>query len=85
MDYKYCELCGTTQNLHHHHVFFGPNRKHSERYGLVAILCGSCHTGPNGVHNNRELDLHFKRKYQTKFERKHSREVWMMIFGRNYL
>lgn len=38
-----CYLCGangTMDHLHWHHVFGGPNRKLSERYGLKVRICG---------------------------------------------
>ena len=44
-----CYLCGSSGiddmcGLEQHHVFGGPNRKLSERYGLKVYLCGEkCH------------------------------------------
>ena len=38
--------------LHKHHAFGGPNRKHSEEYGLTVDLCLEDHeTGPFAVHS----------------------------------
>ena len=83
---KYCRVCGTTYNLHTHHIFNASNRKHSEKYKLTCILCANCHTGSRGVHNNRELDLKLKREYQQKFESEiGSREEFQKIFGKSYI
>lgn len=88
-----CYLCGAHegarfQEMHWHHVFGGPNRKHSEEYGLKVRLCGyACHEyGPNAVHKNKEVDEALKKKAQTIFEEKcGTREDFMRIFGRNWL
>lgn len=83
---KECWVCGVTEGLHDHHIFFGGNRKNSERYGLKVWLCGYHHNLSNdGVHFNRELDLGLKKVAQAKFEEAHSRDEFMAIFGRNYL
>lgn len=84
---KECYVCGTTQNLHSHHIFPGnPNRKNSEKYGLKVWLCLEDHTGQNGVHFNKDLDTHLKQMAQRYFEENcGTREEFMQIFGRNYL
>ena len=83
---KSCFICGATKDIEKHHVFFGnPNRKHSEKHGLTVDLCPEHHRGTQGVHNNRSLDLSFKKIYQARFEEKHSREDFIATFGRNYL
>ena len=83
-----CEICGNECFVYmRHHVFFGTaNRKLSEKWGMVAILCPDCHqNGPRAVHKCREEDLKLKRKYQAVFEEKHgTREEFMKIFGKNY-
>lgn len=83
---KQCYVCGTEEYLHRHHIFGGPNRRWSEKYGLTVWLCGRHHNLSNeGVHFNRELDLHIKQAGQKAFERGHTREEFMQIFGKNYL
>ena len=86
-DMKRCFLCGSTNNIEIHHVFFGTaNRKLSDKYKLVVPLCAFHHRGNNSVHMNRELDLMLKEVAQTHFEKKiGSREDFIKIFGRNYL
>lgn len=84
---KKCFVCGTTQGLHDHHVFYGTaNRKKSEKYGMKVWLCGMHHNLSNkGVHFDKKLDLLIKTKAQAVFEAKHTREEFIKIFGRNYL
>lgn len=86
-----CYICGKNASadyfgLDEHHVFPGPNRKASDRFGLVVYLChDSCHL--NGVHKNAELC----RKLQAEVQRKAMHfyrwdmEAWRAIFGRNFL
>lgn len=83
---KECYVCGSTVNLHSHHIIFGTaNRKLSEKYGLKVYLCWQHHEGTNGVHGfyGHELDLKLKRIAQEKFEETYD-EDFIKIFGRNY-
>lgn len=83
--HKRCWVCGRVTGLEKHHVMGGPNRKWSEKYGLTVWLCREHHTGTTGVHNDRDLSLQLRQAAQVAFERDHTREEWMRIFGRNYL
>lgn len=82
-----CYVCGTTYDLHEHHIFFGTaNRKQSEKHGFKVFLCGRHHNLSNeGVHFDHELDLRIKRDCQRVFEKAHSRDEFMKIIGKNYL
>ena len=83
-----CWVCGTTQNLHHHHVIYNTaNRKLSEKYGLWVYLCGRHHNLSNeGVHFNRDLDLRLKQFAQKVFEAKiGTRDDFRAIFGKSYI
>lgn len=87
---KECFLCGNTVNLELHHCLGAANRKNSDKYGLTVWLCGDftkykCHKGKNGPHQNKETAELLHQVAQRVFEREHSREEWMRIFGRNYL
>lgn len=85
---KACYVCGTTYNLHSHHVLFGTsNRKKSEKYGLKVWLCAYHHNMSNeGVHFNKALDLKLKTKAQAYYEEHYgTREDFIREFGRNYL
>lgn len=84
-----CFLCGRTTNLDRHHIFGGPYRKKSEKYGLTVDLChDSCHIfGPNSAHQNRETMLRIKRYGQKKAMKENgwSTEDFICEFGKNYL
>lgn len=84
---KECFVCKTTLNLHEHHVFFGTgNRKISEKYGMKVWLCQEHHTGRNGVHFDRQLDLLIKTVAQGTFEKEiGNRDEFRRLFGRSYL
>ena len=83
---KECWVCGKTWCLEEHHCMGGnPNRKNSEKYGLKIWLCLERHRGNTGVHFNSDLADMVHKHAQTVFEKEHSREEFMTIFGRNYL
>ena len=85
-DLEHCYITGSN-TIAIHHVFGGPDRKVSERYGFLVPLRPDWHNlSSYGVHQNRELDLRFKRLAQGYYE-DHigSREQFRQEFGRNYL
>lgn len=83
---KRCFLCGTFGILEKHHIFGGPNRKWSEKYGLTVHLCPFCHRdNREGVHGNAEKMRALHQIGQRTFEQKYSHEQYMEIFGKNYL
>lgn len=56
---EYCEV---------HHIFFGRDRKLSEKYGMKVYLIPHYHKHPpNGVHRNRRNDLELKVYGYNKF------------------
>jgi predicted ribonuclease toxin of YeeF-YezG toxin-antitoxin module len=72
---------------HNHEVFFGKNRQNSIKYGMQKRLCYEHHNKPGGInpHYNKEIDNQYKQEAQRKFEAEFSRELFVMVFGRNYL
>jgi hypothetical protein len=83
---KQCYATGATMRLHKHHIFGGPNRKHSEQYGLYVWLIPEYHNmSSRGVHFDKMIDLELKQFGQREFEKRYSREEFIKIFGRNYL
>lgn len=89
---KKCYLCGRNgrgDRLERHHIFGGPRRKLSEKYGLTVWLCGErCHrTGPYSAHQNDEIADYLHRYGQTKAmqEQGWSKEDFVKVFGKNYL
>ena len=85
MEVRQCAECGSCYCIERHHVFPGPNRKISEKYGMVEDLCPDCHRGDNGIHFNKEMMLRYKQKHQRLFEEKYGHEMFMQLIGRNYL
>lgn len=85
---KQCYICGSHRMIEEHHVFGGPDRKTSERYGLKVPLCKYCHNEPpNGVHQNAENRQKLQ-AYVQGIAMKHygwDMATWRSIFGRNYL
>jgi len=80
-DLEHCFVCGTTQNLQEHHIFYGKNRKISDKHRLTIPLCFRCH---HNLHRNIELDLKIKQYAQMEFEKNFSFEEFMKLVGRNY-
>lgn len=82
-----CYVCGTTRDIHEHHIFEGiANRRQSEKYGMKIYLCGRHHNMSNqGIHFNKELDISVKQMAQEIFEQTHTREEFREIFGKSYL
>lgn len=87
---KTCYVCGTTRNLHKHHIFYGTaNRKKSEADLCYCYLCYYHHNGSKkfGVHFNRALDLELKRKCEQAWLNVNNATVEDFIsrYGKNYL
>lgn len=83
-----CALCGRWGPLERHHVFGGPKRQLSERYGLTVDLCHSCHNEPpNGVHFNLNTRRIIQQEAQRRAmkEQTWSTEDFVRVFGKNYL
>lgn len=73
-------------NLEEHHVFMGPLRKLSERYGLKVYLCHEHHLdNPEAVHVNCKVCELLQAEGQTVFEREYPNKDFRKIFGKNYL
>lgn len=89
---KHCWLCGRNGNvdpLDKHHIFGGPNRKLSEKYGLVVYLCHDrCHeNGVYAVHRCKETAdlLHRCGQRKAMHDQGWTKEDFIRIFGKNYL
>lgn len=81
-----CYVCGYARDLEYHHIMHGTaNRRLSTRYGLTCWLCFEHHRGKYGAHSNVELNRKLQQDAQTAFEKTHTHEEWMKIFGKNYL
>ena len=89
---KQCFLCGrngSADPLDKHHIFGGPYRKKSEKYGLTVYLCHhDCHIfGKEAVHNNAANMLYVKQYGQRKAMKEQGWTVdeFRKEFGKNYL
>lgn len=82
MAYKRCALCGKMSNLEKHHLLCGSQRKAADKYKLVVYLCHDCH---RQVHDEPELMAESRKEGQRRFEKNHSRDEFVKIFGKNYL
>lgn len=59
------------------------NRKLAEKYGLWVWLAHDVHMS---LHDrDKDLDRYLQQEAQKAFERTHTRQEWMRIFGKNYL
>ena len=73
-------------NLDEHHIFNGPNRRLSEKYGLKVYLCKEHHlTSKEAIHKNAEIRQEVQKMGQIAFMKKYPDKDFMKIFGQNYL
>ena len=87
-----CYLCGrrgtSMDPLDEHHVFSGPFRQNSEKYGLKVYLHhSSCHIfGKHAVHNDAERNKELKSEVQRIAMERYgwTKDEWIALFGRNY-
>ena len=89
---KRCWLCGkngSSDPLDRHHIFQGPLRDKSEKYGAVVYLChDACHeNGKRSAHRCRETRDALMRWGQRKVmdEQNWTIEDFISVFGKNYL
>ena len=83
-----CFFCGSTLNLHKHHIYEGNGRRQvSEKYGCWVYLCARHHNmSDESVHFNRKLDLVLKEKCQEAWEARFgTRDEFIKKFRRSYL
>lgn len=83
----HCIFTGTAP-VERHHIFCGPNKKRSEKYGFVVPLRPDLH--PNGVFADRSkakaIDTRLKQMAQRYFEKNiGTRDDFRQEFGKSYL
>ncbi len=84
-DLTKCAICGSKIGINKHEVFYGRNRQNSIKYGLVVPLCFNHHTGDDGIHKDKELDLYYKKLFQKKWIKLYgTNEDFIKIFHQNY-
>lgn len=81
-----CYLCGTSNDLHKHHIFYGTGKRSlSEKYGCWVFLCARHHNmSDEGVHFNKAFDNELKRQAQERFEITYPDINFLKTFGKNY-
>lgn len=83
MEIKECEICGRFRKLEEHHLIFGRGlRQLADKYKLTIKICRECHAR---LHKNKKLMEWSKRRGQLEFEKTHTRDEFIKIFGRSYL
>lgn len=84
-DLEHCILCGKPRE-HLHEIIYGKNRINSIKHNFVIPLCANHHTGKDGIHFNKDLDLYYKRLCQIYFENNIGNRIeFIKIFRKNYL
>lgn len=85
-DLTKCAICKSAYNINIHEVFYGANRQNSIKYKCVMPLCPIHHVyGKFAIHNNRDIDLFYKKMFQEELEKTMTREEFISVFHRNYL
>lgn len=82
-----CYMCRKEGRMELHHIYFGKNRKISDKNGFVVHLCGKCHREECGVHGKygHLMDIYLKKLCQLTYEETHTRAEFMALIGCNYL
>ena len=83
-----CPFCGAYGQHYWHHVFNGPMKNFSEKYGAYIYPCWPCHeTNKDSIHNNAAWRLKLKQEHQARIMQEQSwdAEKWLIEAGRNYL
>ena len=79
-----CFLCGSYNGIQEHHIFGGPDRQVSEKYGLKVHLCYLCHGHVHGK-DGRAMMQHLHEIGQRAFEETYDREQFRKEFRKSYL
>lgn len=80
-----CFICGRNRNLQVHHIFGGPVRKTSDRYGLTVHLCMGCHDSLHGKYGNEAKQYLHRIGQQAYEEQIGTREQFIKEFISSYL
>jgi len=81
---KCCFISGSVINLDQHHIYHGVgNRSLADKYGCWCWLRHDIHMS---LHDkDKDLDKYLQQECQREFEKTHTREEFMKIFGKSYL
>lgn len=83
-DLSTCVITGSKESIHIHHIFGGAKKSLSEKYGFLIPMRYDWHNmTPYSIHQDRELDLHYKTKCQDYYIQHYgSKEGFISEFGR---
>lgn len=84
-DDTHCCLCGSTQYVQRHEIFYGrAYRQKSKKYGLWVNVCQACH---DKIHFGKDhsIDRKLKQGAQECFEELYGHTLFMTEFDKNYL
>ena len=85
-DEEKCFLCGSYGPIiDPHHIFGGPDRKVSDRYGLIVHLCRSCHDYVHGKNGAATLNYLHTKGQMTYEEKIGNRDQFRKEFRGSYL
>lgn len=79
-DLEHCINCGR-KATHCHHCINGSDKRWSEKFLLLVPMCHECHMQ---LHNNAEMERHYKKLAQEAFEEVHPDKKWLDYFLKNY-
>ena len=81
---KYCDICGKKMAADTHHTVSGTSgRIICDQFEEMKLdLCRNCH---DEIHKNNTTAKLSKMYGQAMFEREHTREEFLKLFGINYL
>ena len=75
-----CFFCGREDVLHLHHVYEGANKHVSDANGFTVWLCPEHHRQCH----EEGLDKPLKAFTQKVYEKKHTRDEFLKLIGKNY-
>ncbi len=77
-----CCVCGSNKGIELNEIYEGSYRQRSIKYGAVAPMCHNCH---RTFHNDYNMNLYYKVKFQKEFLKTYSIEEFIDMFGQNYI
>ena len=81
-----CYLCGQYGPVEEHHVFGGPCRSISDRYGFVVHICRKYHSLIHDSEKGVEMKLQLHQEGQRIYEQRiGNRRAFIQDFIRSYL
>lgn len=80
---KQCYITGAERDLDLHHVYAGSRRKKSDQWGCTVWLRHDIHMDLH--QKNTALDRKIKEECQRRFEELHGHDLFMAVFGKNYI